>query len=225
MHESPSSPWMLAPQDCQPIFGDRVPSASIGSPTPEHITPSPWPTNLLSPPPPPECVRGKSISTGSGGHPGCAEPCKHNGELKEGCKDDDVCAFVPECRWATSCQHDWGAGVSQSPVLGSAPQHVMALPGSRSLASPTPDLLAGKNGEVVISVGSVGHPSRCGGPCKYYSKSNAGCKDRDACKFCHLCRWTKMHKKKALGSPMYIVSNLRLDEDWESRDAQQPEVL
>lgn len=43
---------------------------------------------------------------------------------------------------------------------------------------------------VVVSIGSVGHPSQCAEACKFIRKSR-GCKDGAKCDRCHLCRWRK----------------------------------
>lgn len=40
------------------------------------------------------------------------------------------------------------------------------------------------------SVGSIGHPHRCGRACKYAGKTS-GCKVGHLCNRCHLCHWTR----------------------------------
>lgn len=49
--------------------------------------------------------------------------------------------------------------------------------------------------EVQISVGSAGHPHRCGLPCKF-SRRPGHCKDKDQCTRCHLCKWSKGREKQ-----------------------------
>mmetsp|Transcript_9306 Transcript_9306/g.32812 ORF Transcript_9306/g.32812 Transcript_9306/m.32812 type:complete len:108 (-) Transcript_9306:101-424(-) len=41
------------------------------------------------------------------------------------------------------------------------------------------------------SAGSLGHPFRCHLPCKFFTKSQRGCKDGSQCNRCHLCKWSK----------------------------------
>lgn len=47
--------------------------------------------------------------------------------------------------------------------------------------------------ELPPSVGSVGHPTSCGLPCKYAKKAR-GCKDGSLCERCHICPWKPKHK-------------------------------
>lgn len=41
------------------------------------------------------------------------------------------------------------------------------------------------------SLGSVGHPFRCGPACRYTWRK-AGCKNGNGCLCCHLCRWSRL---------------------------------
>lgn len=48
---------------------------------------------------------------------------------------------------------------------------------------------------LILSKGSLGHPSNCGRPCKYVRKSR-GCKDGTECSYCHICVWhSRRHGK------------------------------
>lgn len=44
-----------------------------------------------------------------------------------------------------------------------------------------------------FSVGSVGHPHRCGEACRYV-KRRGGCREGTACKCCHICFWQRKAK-------------------------------
>jgi len=48
------------------------------------------------------------------------------------------------------------------------------------------------------SMGSIGHPEKCGLPCKYAGRLS-GCKDGWHCTRCHLCRWQR--KISGVGLP------------------------
>lgn len=43
---------------------------------------------------------------------------------------------------------------------------------------------------ILISMGSVGHPVNCGLPCKYVRRKG-GCTDGAACPKCHQCKWSR----------------------------------
>mmetsp|Transcript_8266 Transcript_8266/g.22742 ORF Transcript_8266/g.22742 Transcript_8266/m.22742 type:complete len:308 (-) Transcript_8266:8-931(-) len=101
---------------------------------------------------------------------------------------------TPSPPWQRS-PYTWEDQALLPPVLSHMPQHLAVLLGSAPTESPSPALMAGKNGETVVSAGSAGHPFCCARPCKYYSKSNRGCKDGERCTFCHLCPWTKKCRK------------------------------
>jgi len=51
--------------------------------------------------------------------------------------------------------------------------------------------------EPVYSVGSIGHPAACASACKFFGKPR-GCKDGKMCIRCHLCRWSRYHKRGAV---------------------------
>lgn len=46
----------------------------------------------------------------------------------------------------------------------------------------------------VLSLGSRGHPSSCGGACKY-NKLRKGCKEGAGCSRCHLCVWSRQSER------------------------------
>mmetsp|Transcript_14018 Transcript_14018/g.22052 ORF Transcript_14018/g.22052 Transcript_14018/m.22052 type:complete len:535 (-) Transcript_14018:157-1761(-) len=45
-----------------------------------------------------------------------------------------------------------------------------------------------------VSLGSVGHPTSCGGACKFI-KTQKGCKQGATCSRCHLCMWTRASER------------------------------
>lgn len=75
----------------------------------------------------------------------------------------------------------------------------LELDESISKDCPPPPLLCGPatggvGAAYEFSAGSVGHPHKCQGPCKYARKKR-GCKDGLACSRCHLCTW--VHKRNS----------------------------
>jgi len=91
---------------------------------------------------------------------------------------------------------------TEVPKVPVAPQPVAPLPVAQDDAAAPLGLL---EGSVAVpeppapfgtSVGSRGHPEHCGQACKYIWKAS-GCKDGDACKRCHTCKWTRPRKKGA----------------------------
>lgn len=58
------------------------------------------------------------------------------------------------------------------------------------------ELKASTENDNESSVGSVGHPSSCAAPCKYFGKPR-GCKDGSKCARCHLCPWTRGQTMRA----------------------------
>jgi len=46
------------------------------------------------------------------------------------------------------------------------------------------------------SLGSLGHPTSCAEPCRYFGKAR-GCKKDASCDRCHLCEWTKATSKSS----------------------------
>mmetsp|Transcript_105589 Transcript_105589/g.273421 ORF Transcript_105589/g.273421 Transcript_105589/m.273421 type:complete len:277 (+) Transcript_105589:69-899(+) len=101
-----------------------------------------------------------------------------------------------------SYPYSWGACAPPPPLLSHVPRHIAPMLRPMTIASAHPALLESASGEAVVSTGSAGHPFCCAQPCKYYTKSKKGCKDGDACKFCHLCKWTKSCRKSACSSPV-----------------------
>lgn len=49
---------------------------------------------------------------------------------------------------------------------------------------------------MVPSTGSIGHPTSCAEPCKYFSRAR-GCKDGAMCDRCHLCEWRRQKASTA----------------------------
>lgn len=59
----------------------------------------------------------------------------------------------------------------------------------------------------VRSVGSIGHPKLCAEACKFHSKPR-GCKDGSMCVRCHICRWTRYHKKRPRRAIDWLTAGL-----------------
>eukprot|EP00931_Biecheleriopsis_adriatica_P085657 TRINITY_DN6038_c0_g1_i1.p1 TRINITY_DN6038_c0_g1~~TRINITY_DN6038_c0_g1_i1.p1 ORF type:complete len:334 (-),score=48.72 TRINITY_DN6038_c0_g1_i1:36-1037(-) len=111
-----------------------------------------------------------AISRGSVGHPSsCAAPCRYV-KRKEGCRDGANCPNCHECFWTKASGRD--ASDSQQPPL------------------PTKSLDAQKSAK---SVGTLGHPYRCGEPCKHF-KRKGGCMHGSRCLNCHECHWQRKPK-------------------------------
>eukprot|EP00927_Polykrikos_kofoidii_P051019 TRINITY_DN44836_c0_g1_i1.p1 TRINITY_DN44836_c0_g1~~TRINITY_DN44836_c0_g1_i1.p1 ORF type:complete len:550 (+),score=46.51 TRINITY_DN44836_c0_g1_i1:38-1687(+) len=51
----------------------------------------------------------------------------------------------------------------------------------------------------VASIGTLGHPTSCALPCKFFS-SNRGCKEESNCNRCHLCPWRRNCSRTAMPS-------------------------
>jgi len=66
--------------------------------------------------------------------------------------------------------------------------------------------------ELWLSVGSVGHPHRCAGACRYV-KRRGGCRDGAICTKCHLCFWRRGEEphaaSKAEGQGVAISAGTR----------------
>lgn len=105
------------------------------------------------------------LSAGSVGHPhACAGPCRYV-KRKGGCRDGSKCSKCHLCFWSRTAEQD---------------------------------AVAGKDGAqqdaVVISVGTRGHPHRCGAACKY-ARRKGGCRNGAACTDCHVCLWQRTQSK------------------------------
>mmetsp|Transcript_22127 Transcript_22127/g.51667 ORF Transcript_22127/g.51667 Transcript_22127/m.51667 type:complete len:250 (-) Transcript_22127:138-887(-) len=59
---------------------------------------------------------------------------------------------------------------------------------SEGEAEPEPPPMAEQSAP--LSLGSFGHPTKCGKACKYSRKAR-GCKDGASCTRCHLCKWRR----------------------------------
>jgi len=84
-----------------------------------------------------------------------------------------------------------------TPTTTSMPQlSVLGVHGAAPQSqSPQPPL------ELVLSVGSTGHPYSCGAACKY-AKKTKGCKDGVNCERCHLCHWSRYTKTEKIEETM-----------------------
>jgi len=150
------------------------------------------------------------VSVGSLGHPAeCAEACPYV-KRKTGCKMGMDCSKCHLCFWQRPVvkQQQYGCAPglhSQSVPAPPSPQATAAT----TVPSPPPpppkhwqarepqgaaraELEAKRVTPVdgVPSVGSIGHPTKCGSGCKYNSKGK-GCKDGSLCVRCHLCVWRR----------------------------------
>ena len=144
---------------------------------------------------------------GSLNHPdGCGQACKYV-HRKGGCRDGQSCPNCHFCQWTRQGKKQMPSN-QRSFVLNLD----QLLPGSTPPLSPTEEIAAAasvllpKNPPpgltttmttsmppLCLSVGSTGHPSSCGAPCKYAQKPK-GCKAGVNCERCHLCRWSKNSK-------------------------------
>mmetsp|Transcript_107257 Transcript_107257/g.268875 ORF Transcript_107257/g.268875 Transcript_107257/m.268875 type:complete len:281 (-) Transcript_107257:158-1000(-) len=87
--------------------------------------------------------------------------------------------------------------VLSSPVLSHVPRSIAPPLAPTSMSPPPPMLPTHSSGDGVMSVGSVGHPFTCAQPCKWRTKSKKGCKESEACPFCHFCKWKRSSRKNA----------------------------
>lgn len=53
---------------------------------------------------------------------------------------------------------------------------------------------------VVVSLGSVGHPHKCGQACRY-ARRKVGCRDGAACLLCHQCCWSRQPQQEQEAEP------------------------
>mmetsp|Transcript_30944 Transcript_30944/g.72166 ORF Transcript_30944/g.72166 Transcript_30944/m.72166 type:complete len:530 (-) Transcript_30944:228-1817(-) len=102
---------------------------------------------------------------------------------------------------------DDAPGLMSPPIADSMVPMPKALMGIESIDAamstatvpPPPGLALPNTAEAlvsaVISVGSVGHPYKCGLPCKYFGKPR-GCKDGKNCRRCHVCVWRHSDAKR-----------------------------
>jgi len=67
-----------------------------------------------------------------------------------------------------------------------------------------------KQKEVLISLGSVGHPYTCGAACKYVRRKS-GCRDGSDCSSCHLCVWNRKATREEVGQVERAAAPMRVD--------------
>eukprot|EP00931_Biecheleriopsis_adriatica_P085658 TRINITY_DN6038_c0_g2_i1.p1 TRINITY_DN6038_c0_g2~~TRINITY_DN6038_c0_g2_i1.p1 ORF type:complete len:337 (-),score=62.42 TRINITY_DN6038_c0_g2_i1:36-1046(-) len=124
-------------------------------------------------PPKPHPVKFLSevvISRGSIGHPvSCAAPCRYV-KRKEGCRDGANCPNCHECFWTKASGRD--ANDAQQTQLQAKSSDMQ---------------------KSTKSVGTLGHPYRCGEPCKHF-KRKGGCMHGPRCLNCHECHWQRKPK-------------------------------
>jgi hypothetical protein len=119
------------------------------------------------------------ISAGTVGHPvNCAPACKYV-KRKGGCKDGAACRNCHQCFWSRDA-------VATTETEQAPPQ-----------PSETFD----------VSVGTLGHPTRCGAACKYVRRKG-GCRSGPDCEQCHLCQWSRSKVEDAQTTPEAPVLNL-----------------
>mmetsp|Transcript_6157 Transcript_6157/g.14715 ORF Transcript_6157/g.14715 Transcript_6157/m.14715 type:complete len:303 (-) Transcript_6157:203-1111(-) len=136
-------------------------------------------------------------SRGSVGHPrNCRPPCKYIGKTG-GCQLGANCGFCHLCRWRHlgrwQQHHTEQEEDSTSSMTG-------VRTGQRDAQTSTTDLqrfyhesaesrILGE-GEPV-SLGSLGHPYRCGPACRYRWRVS-GCRNGADCLCCHFCHWRRL---------------------------------
>jgi len=146
-------------------------------------------------------------------------PCARHEDIVRDTIATPVCGFKPAFDTLDSSlrspmqlplQPGLGAHTLPSPLLDHMPCHVVPRLRPMDMKSPAPMLFVGKCGEANVSIGSVGHPYSCAHPCKWHTRSEKGCKEGDACAFCHLCKWTKSAQKDRMRERK-TSSNLIMD--------------
>lgn len=109
------------------------------------------------------------LSVGSVGHPHACSEACRYVKRKNGCRDGDKCRKCHLCFW-------------------------------RRQDDEVDDKGAGPHAEAAeLSLGTVGHPHRCGEPCKYVRRKG-GCRDGPMCRNCHSCLW---QRQKTEDTQMY----------------------
>lgn len=94
-------------------------------------------------------------------------------------------------------------------VLTIPPPPGLPHPASKETRAGEAALTVGTHGgskessEIIRSIGSVGHPTSCGAPCRYV-KRKGGCRNGQACRECHLCQWHRERANKADKAPVSI---------------------
>eukprot|EP00929_Paragymnodinium_shiwhaense_P048606 TRINITY_DN24552_c0_g1_i1.p1 TRINITY_DN24552_c0_g1~~TRINITY_DN24552_c0_g1_i1.p1 ORF type:complete len:543 (+),score=100.68 TRINITY_DN24552_c0_g1_i1:139-1767(+) len=128
-------------------------------------------------------------SIGSSNHPRyCGLPCKYV-RKRGGCKNGVQCARCHLCFWSRGSENEKRALMLQqmrqtaedsrdSPVATSA--NSSSKPSARPETSHQPKQPTGE-----VSVGSVGHPYQCCGPCPHLATGR--CEEGWLCRYCHVC--------------------------------------
>jgi len=139
----------------------------------------------------------QAASFGSIGHPhSCAPPCKYMCK-RNGCRDGIRCIHCHICQWksksavlamAAVASEGGGATVSQTASEDTGVGGAFAL---GAAVVPTVFVLGG-----LASMGSFGHPLKCGVPCKYFNRKT-GCRDGPKCVCCHLCQFERPARVEA----------------------------
>mmetsp|Transcript_23599 Transcript_23599/g.60274 ORF Transcript_23599/g.60274 Transcript_23599/m.60274 type:complete len:277 (-) Transcript_23599:458-1288(-) len=159
------------------------------------------------------------LNLGSVGHPhNCGQPCRY-ALRRGGCHDGIACPDCHQCQWRRGLppkrQLLAGSVMASENMPAPEPQPVSIAVGASAglgpaspAAAPAPwqvqqcagmiaasSWAAATTPPLCPSVGSIGHPFSCAGPCKFLRKGS-GCKDGSLCVRCHLCQW-KRHMAKA----------------------------
>lgn len=155
------------------------------APVPDYRRP---PQGLSVPdvPPPPTLptAAANTLSVGSIGHPhSCAKACRYI-KRQGGCNQGANCQDCHLCFWQRKCtQKD----LDEAEALG---LQARAEDNSDEASNQIKGLKAEH------SVGTDGHPTRCGEPCKY-ARRKTGCHDGARCPNCHICLWQRKPSEKA----------------------------
>lgn len=137
--------------------------------------------------------RPLQLSVGSIGHPhGCKPACRYV-KRRGGCRDGVTCTNCHMCFWRRVSPLDQAVPPPPRPYEETRRADEMAsTPGQE--ASPPPGISAHPPIDAAAlglpSVGTWGHPHRCGPPCKYVRRKT-GCRDGLDCLKCHRCHWQR----------------------------------
>lgn len=122
-------------------------------------------------------------SIGSLGHPHCcSSPCPFR-KRKGGCREGAECTRCHLCDW--SRQH----------ISMRAPEALVTMRCFPCNEEEAPEPPEPQKEKLSISIGTMGHPVSCTGPCKYVWRKG-GCKDAAACRKCHRCVWQRAGVKE-----------------------------
>jgi hypothetical protein len=136
---------------------------------------------------------GVFASVGSIGHPtNCADACKYYRKAG-GCKQGQLCTRCHLCkrrhlgRWRRPVvQHvEFGTDVSGSSEDSLQLQEAGVDTKDLEISSSLIEVSGNES-----SIGSLGHPTRCGPACRYTWRKS-GCKNGQGCLCCHVCTWSR----------------------------------